>query len=399
MKGLTLYQVSYNDHGKVRPILYKACLSEMTVPYGDPAKTWSFRNAFDVGEYGVGRTAQPLQPLADVPANAVFFDSWYADDFGVPVQIPRAVALYERDGGVLWKHLDQNTGVAETRRARDLVLTFTSTIGNYDYSLNWVFHQEGSIDLEANLTGMLLAKGTDITRNPCTKECKRLAEPLIITPNHQHFFCFRLDFDIDGSQNTAAEMDVKAVEPGKDNPDANAFEFINTLVKTEGGRDHLPEFARHWKIMNPSVTNALGHPTGYMLVPGEVSVPYLHESSPIRARAGYLDHPVWFTRYDDEQQSAAGEYPNQSAGHDGLREWANQKKPLENQDVVMWYTFGVTHIPRPEEWPIMSTHRTGFKLMPLNFFSRNPSMDVPAISKEKVEDAIKNTKVYPSETR
>jgi primary-amine oxidase len=41
---------------------------------------------------------------------------------------------------------------------------------------------------------------------------------------------------------------------------------------------------------------------------------------------------------------------------------------------VLWYTFGVTHVPRPEEWPIMNLQKTGFTLMPVNFFSENPAM-------------------------
>lgn len=398
MKGLTLYQIAYKDSGKDRSIMYKGGLSEMTVPYGDPAKTWSFRNAFDVGEYGLGRTAHPLTPLVDVPSNAVFFNSWYADDFGEPQKIARAVAIFERDGGLLWKHQDQYTGLAHARRANELVITFMTTVGNYDYAIDWIFHQDGVLDVQARLTGMLLAKGSVIKRNPCqgAKSCTHLAEPEIITPPHQHFFCFRLDFDIDGPKgDTPVEMDTYALPINSKNPDGNAFDTKNTALVSErqAARDHSPLHARKWKVINTSVKNAIDHPVGYALIPGEKAVPYLSPKSPIRQRAGYLDHPIWFTEYRDDEQSAAGEYPNQSAGRDGLKEWISRDAPLQSKDVVMWYVFGATHVPRPEEWPIMNVHNVGFKLIPINFFSKNPAMDVPAVSKEKVEKAVREAKV------
>ncbi len=398
MKGLTLYQIAYKDSGKPRSILYKGGLSEMTVPYGDPAKTWSFRNAFDVGEYGLGRTAHPLTPLVDVPSNAVFFNSWYADDFGVPQKIDRAVAIYEKDGGLLWKHLDQTSCGAIARRTTYLVVTFMTTVGNYDYAIDSIFHQDGAVDVQARLTGILLAKGSELKRNPCrgAKSCHHLAEPEIVTPPHQHFFCFRLDFDVDGaSGNVPVEMDTYALPINSKNPDGNAFDMKNTPLLSErrAARDLSPANARKWKVLNTEVTNALGHPVGYALFPGETAKPYLTASSPIRRRAGYLDHTVWFTQYRDEEQSAAGEYPNQSAGRDGLKEWVKRDASLDGKDIVMWYVFGVTHVPHPEEWPVMNVHQAGFKLVPVNFFSRNPALDLQAVPKEKVEKAVRDAKV------
>lgn len=110
-----------------------------------------------------------------------------------------------------------------------------------------------------------------------------------------------------------------------------------------------------------------------MLIPGENSVPYLQEGSPTLRRAQFIKHHVWFTKYKDNEQKAAGMYPNQSMGDKGLPEYISDNENLEDEDIVMWYTFGVTHHPRPEEWPIMSVHKTGFKLIPVHFFNRNPT--------------------------
>ena len=112
-------------------------------------------------------------------------------------------------------------------------------------------------------------------------------------------------------------------------------------------------------------------------MPGANSVPYVLEDSLARKRAGFMNHHVWVTRYKPGELYAGGDYPNQSEGGDGLPRYAAGNESIENTDVVLWYTLNVTHIPRPEEWPVMPTTRVGFKLLPAGFFEANPALDVP----------------------
>lgn len=375
VEGLVIHTLNYRDDTQERSVLYKGALAEMLVPYGDPKKTWSFRSAFDVGQYGIGRTAHILQPGIDAPDNAVYRDAYFADDQGRVMKAPRAVAIYERERGVLWKHFDQFTRETAALRARQLVITFSTTIGNYDYGVNWILHADGVVEVEAHLTGIMLAKGSPLTKNPCSQSCQHLVEPNIVTPNHQHFFAFRLDLDVDGPKNTAVELNTAALPLGVSNPDGNAFEMTQTILARAGqaSRDLNLATARKWKVLNANVENAMAHPVGYTLIPGENAVPYLHPTSPMRQQAAFINHPVWFTKYHANQQHPAGDYPYQDHSGDGLSKWVAANENLQNEDVVLWYVFGITHHARPEEWPVMSEHRAGFKLVPSNFFSRNPS--------------------------
>jgi primary-amine oxidase len=387
MKGLVLYDVGYEDKGRLRPILHKISLAEMLVPYSDPRKTWSFRNAFDVGEYGTGRTAHTLDPLVDVPAHAVFFDAHFASDTGEPEAFERAAAVYERDGGLLWKHHDERNDVMHARRARQLVVTFMTTVGNYDYGINYIFNQDGVLEVEVELTGILLAQGSHLERDPCVPACQALVEQHIVAPPHQHFFSFRVDFDVDGRQNTAVEANAVAAPAGSANPDGNAFGLVERVLRTEKEAVAHVDHATHraWKVVNPRVRNDLGHPVGYALVPGVNSAPYLRPETQMRQRAGFIDHHMWFTRYRDGEESSAGAYPNQGPAGRGLPAWIADDEPLEDQDLVAWYTFGVTHFPRPEEWPVMNVTRAGFRIMPVHFFSRNPTMDLPEVPSAAVQ--------------
>lgn len=361
--GLVLHDVRFRGRG----VLHRASLSEMVVPYGDPDPAWSWRSAFDVGEYGLGRLAAPLEPKVDAPENARLFDTEFSDDFGKAYTLPRAVALYERDGGLLWKHYTLLPEANESRRARDLVIGMIATVGNYDYGLNWVFREDGSLEAVNELTGIMLAKGVPEGGHVHEKYWHRVSSR-VAAPHHQHFFNYRLDFDVDGPANTLYELDTEAVP----SPEGNAFTMRpRPLTSEKAARRSLDlSKSRKWLVANE-------RHGGYVLVPGESSVPYAKPGSLMRRRAGFIDHHVWATAYKSGELNAAGPYPNQSKGGDGLPRWSADDEPLAGRDLVLWYTFGVTHIPRPEEWPIMPAHRTGFKLLPAGFLPRNPTLELP----------------------
>ena len=371
-EGVVLYTVGYEDGGKVRPVMYRGSLSEMVVPYGDPGAGWFFRNSFDVGELGLGAMASPLRAGADCPENCKVFDAAMADESGEPRTIPGAVAIYERDAGVLWKHGDN------VRRARELVVSYLTQPGNYEYGFDWIFHQDGTLEMRVALTGIMAAKGVaDGVHDPYGHMiAKNLA-----APHHQHFFTFRLDLDVDGRTNSVVEMNSASVPAGPQNPYGGAFRMEETPLATEAQakRNLRLESSRKWIVTNPGALNALGHPTGFALLPGENAMPYALPDSPVRKRAGFLNAHVWVTPYSEAERYAGGDYPNQSRGGDGLVKWTAANRPIDNRDIVLWYTMGITHNPRPEDWPVMPVHAAGFKLVPWGFFTGNPALDLPVV--------------------
>ena len=369
-EGVVLYQVGYEDGGKVRPVMYRGSLSEMVVPYGDPTGAWFFRNSFDVGELGLGATASPLRAGIDCPANCVVLDAVVAESSGEPRVIPGAVALFERDGGIAWKHADN------TRRSRELVLSYWSQPGNYEYGFDWVFHQDGMLEMRVHLTGIMAAKGVATgAHDPYSHQ----VAPNVAAPHNQHFFAFRLDMDVDGPSNRVVELNSVALPAGPQNPYGGGFTMQETPLRTEREAQRQLNLAssRRWLVESSTATNALGHPTGYLLMPGENSLPFALPDSWVRKRAGFLNAHVWVTPYSDAERYPAGDYPNQSKGGDGLPKWTSANRPLDGRDVVLWYVMGITHNPRPEDWPVMPVYEAGFKLMPVGFFASNPAMDLP----------------------
>jgi primary-amine oxidase len=381
-EGLVLHQVGYNDRGTLRPILYRAALSEMAVPYADTSETWTFRNAFDVGEYDLGKLTNSLEPGQTIPENSVLLDAVFADEFGEPYIAPGVVGVYERDSGLLWYHYDYVTDTTELRRGRELVMSFLVTIGNYDYGLDWIFKQDGSIEVQANLTGNLLDRGTAATTEDelgSGENSGTLVAPNILAPSHQHFFNFRLDFDVDGTANSAIETNTVSVPLSPGNPAGNAFIAQETLLttETEAQRDFDLSQNREWTIINSSQTNALGSDIGYALEVEGNAVPYAAPTSSIRQRAGFVNHHLWVTQYNPNELYAGGDYPNQSTAGQGVVEYSSDNASIVGQDVVLWYTLGLTHHPRPEDFPILSVEQAGFEIVPEGFFTQNPTLDVP----------------------
>ncbi|AUT01058.1 tyramine oxidase [Nostoc sp. CENA543] len=376
--GLVLYQVTYKDGENERPVLYRAGLSEMVVPYGDPNPAWSFRNAFDVGEYNLGLLANTMEIGKEVPENGVLLDAVFANEEGEPYTMPGVVGIYERDRGILWKHYEYNTQRNDVRRNRELVLTMTAAVDNYDYAINWIFHQDGSIEVENDLSGIVLAQGTAAAQEKFDNAYGRMLAKNTFGVNHQHFFNYRLDMDVDGQANSVMEMNVNSLPIGKNNPVGNAIVVEDTPLTTEKAavRDADIKHSREWMIVSAEKKNTLGSAPAYMLMPGSNTVMFSVEGAKIRQKAGFATHHFWVTKYQPQELYAGGDYPNQTAPGEGLPKYIANNESLTGEDIVVWYTIGITHVPKPEDWPVMPVHKLGFKLSPRGFFSRNPAINL-----------------------
>jgi primary-amine oxidase len=380
-EGLVLHTVAYQDGGRERPILYRASVVDMVVPYGDPRPTFFHRNAFDVGEYGIGYLANSLALGCDCLGEIRYVDAVVNDSQGAPVTLPNAVCLHEEDAGILWKHFDWRTGYTEVRRSRRLVVSFIATVGNYEYGFYWYFYQDGTIQLEVKLTGIVSNGAVRPGEQPRWGE---LVAPQVYGPIHQHFFNVRLDMMVDGPHNSVFEVNTVADPPGPENPYHNAFHTEGTLLGRESEAQRIidPLAGRFWKIVNPSMRNRLGEPVGYKLMPGENVLPFARPEASVSRRAGFMTKHLWVTRYDPQEKYAAGDYPNQHPGGAGLPSYVQDDASLDNTDVVVWYTFGAHHVVRPEDWPVMPVACIGFMLKPVGFFDGNPALDVPRPTKQ-----------------
>jgi primary-amine oxidase len=356
-------------------VVYRASVSEMVVPYADPSPVRFWQNYFDTGEYLFARYSNSLELGCDCLGEIHYFDATIADEDGAPRVMRNAICLHEEDFGVGWKHTDMFNGSAETRRSRRLVISFFTTIGNYDYGFYWYLYTDGTIQLESKATGIVFTSAYRGDEHPYATEIA----PGLGAPFHQHLFSARLDMAVDGQHNTVHEVDAVRLPMSDTNPYGNAFGRRLTPLTRESEAARLGDatVGRTWHVVNPSSTNRLGQPVGYALHPEHTPVLLADDESSIHQRATFATKSLWVTEYDPAERYPAGDFVNQSPGAGGLPAFVSGDAPLEDADVVLWHTFGLTHFPRPEDWPVMPTDYTGFTLKPVGFFDRNPALGVP----------------------
>jgi primary-amine oxidase len=376
-EGPVIYQVAFDDHGTRREIAYRMSFAEMVVPYRDPGFDHYRRTAFDIGEWGLGYMTTSLELGCDCLGEIVYLDVVVPDSRGEPLIIDRAICLHEEDNAVLWKHVDSDTG-AEVRRMRRMVVSVHATVANYEYLIYWRFYQDGNIECEVRATGLMVT--TPMEKDDDSSPYGTKVDVRTYAPFHQHFLIAKLDLDIDGDENTVIEVD-SVIEPiNQDNPLGLAMSTQNTIIESESqsARDFKWESQRTWKVINPDKWNRHGSNTAYKLVPGAALPSLMDSSSPIYQRAPVIGHSLWVTAYDDNERWPAGDYPTQSRQDTGITRWIVEDAPLIGTDVVLWYVFGIHHITRIEDWPIMPVDTISFWLKPFGFFDQNPSLDAPS---------------------
>lgn len=375
-EGLVLHDVAFDDAGRRRSILNRASIAEMLVPYGDPGPVRFWQNYYDTGEYLLGRLANSLELGCDCLGEIAYLDAVIPDATGGARTLRNAVCIHEEDAGILWKHTEQFTGTTDVRRQRRLVVSFFTTVGNYDYGFYWYLYLDGRIEFEAKATGIVFTAAYDERTRAYASELA----PGLAAPYHQHLFCARLDIALDGERSHVDEVDVVPVESGPDNPWGNAIARRSTRLETEerGRRRADMSVDRTWRVSNPDAPNRMGNPVSYVLHPEGRPVLLAAEDSVIARRATFAADHLWVTAYHADERYPAGTIVNQSTPGQGLPAYVADDENIDGERLVLWHTFGLTHFPRLEDWPIMPVDTTGFTLVPYGFFDRNPTLDVPA---------------------
>lgn len=390
--GVVLSAIEVQSNDTWRSLLYQAHLSEVFVPYMDPSDGWYWRTYMDSGEYGFGIFLSPLRAGVDCPAYATFLPAVVHQDDGSPLEIPNAICVFERNiGDPAWRHFEvfaqgeNKFTPTEGRPATELVFRSASEVGNYDYLIDYVFHQNGRLDIMVGSTGLDAVKGvTSQSMNDAsaTNDTRygTLIAPNLVAPNHDHFFNFRLDFDIDGVANTFARSQLVAGKAAAGALRRSFWVVDKQPVNYElNGRFRInPATPAMYHVMNMNKESALGHHPGYM-INAHNSVAYGPldvRGDPPMKRNAYIEYSIWNTAYDAQQRYAGGELALASTGEDSLPEWVKANRPINNKDIVTWYTMGFHHVPRMEDWPVMSTMWKGIQLVPFNFFGHNPAATI-----------------------
>ena len=381
--GTVLNLVRFVDKGRPRSILYEASVSELFVPYMDPSNGWNNRVFVDAGEFYATGFLAPLRPGVDCPAGATWLDGLSVNENGAPKFNSNVACLFERDPETAaWRHFED--GEIYGRPTRQLVLRSAATIGNYDYIMDWRFEPDGTIEVAVGATGVIETKPTVQEKAPDHEdhggpEYGQFVAPHTIGVNHDHFFSFRLDFDVDGTNNTFMTYRM-VLQPLANDPMRKSIWVAQPSVaanEKDAILDIQLDRPSMWMFVNPSVKGPLNQPSGYEVMPGATAKSLLSSDDPPQKVGAFSEHQFWVTPYNENEQYASGIYPISSTANDGLAVWTQANRPIANTDIVGWYTLGFHHITRSEDWPVMPTMWHQFYIRPFHFFQANPVLDLP----------------------
>jgi primary-amine oxidase len=385
--GPVLNLLRFDDNGKMRSVMYEGSMSELYVPYMDPAETWATRVFIDAGEFFPGGVIRNLSEGVDCPSKAQYVDGLATDEHGLPVIRPKLACLFEIvSGNPAWRHFENEQ--VWGRPSRTLVLRTAAVIGNYDYLLDWRFEQDGSIRVAVGATGIIETKGVSAKTagqhdmsgmKGADDEFGHFVGENTIGVNHDHFFSFRLDLDVDGQKNTFVAHQLQRRQLPAATHRKTIWVPEPKLAKTENDAmmnislDH-PSM---WMFVNTNERGPLGYPTGYEIMPGVNAASLLDPDDGPQRVGAFSAHQLWVTPYKPDELYAAGVFPTASKGGDGLANWTKANRPIENTDIVAWYTMGFHHVPRAEDWPVMPVMWHDFVIRPFDFFPRNPVLTLP----------------------
>lgn len=392
-EGMVLYDVHYDG----RPLFHRLSLSDMAIPYGDPRHPFHKKQAFDLGDVGAGIMANNLELGCDCLGSIYYISGVLTDIEGNPTDYPNVICIHEQDSGLLWKHTNYRTNRAVVVRNRELVLQTILTVSNYEYILAWNFNLAGDITYEVRATGILSTQPLDLDLTTTPHPYGTVVHPGVLGGYHQHFFSLRVDPMIGGrGSNQVIYEEAHALPRDKEiNPHGVGYTVKRTPITTSGGYDLDVAKNRTFKMVNTSVKNPVnGSNVGYKIHVPPFQPMLADRDSYHFKRAEFADHNIYVTKYAENELFAGGYYTNQSRGGTGVRSWADRKDPVYGKgadgseaDPVVWVQFGINHIPRIEDFPVMPMEMLKVTMRPVNFFDRNPALDVPP-SKQEVNCSV-----------
>ncbi|KAF2101556.1 hypothetical protein NA57DRAFT_34414 [Rhizodiscina lignyota] len=370
-EGMVLYDVRYDN----RSLFYRLSLSDMNIPYADPRHPFHKKSAFDLGDAGAGIMANNLKLGCDCLGSISYLDAVLANDKGEPFPMENVVCIHEQDAGIGWKHTNYRTGRAAVVRNRELVLQMIITVSNYEYILAFMFDQAGQLTYEVRATGILSTQPID---DGVDVPFGTRVHPGVLAVHHQHIFSLRVDPFLEGVNNRLVYDEAHALPRSDWNPHGTGYEVHETVIDKSGGYDADWSKNRIFKIQNAAVRNPInGKPVAYKIHAPPFQKILSDSDSFNYKRAEFADRNIYVTQYRDGELYAGGQYTNQSRGGTGVRSWADRRDNVRDEDIVVWVQFGINHVPRIEDFPVMPCEILKVSFKPVNFFDKNPALDVP----------------------
>lgn len=405
-KDKTVWKVDPNASPVERSILYKASIPEIATTYGNSES--AERCFLDMGEYNARDFMVSFVPGLDCPEYADLFDVVTTYPDGSMFNMPNCIALYEVNSlEPVWRHTDYpcvlpSNFVPRGRPGRDLILSSIHVIANYDYTFKWIFSQNGNIEIKMSASGVVECGSQSIQTiiGISEEEEEELASSTLVEKYtggnyHSHVACVRLDFEIDRPsnsfevKNTAVEKTIKVKPVDEHNLYGGVWAENEEVIKESCGRMQQDDIVK-WSIKNSNSLNYTGYERSYELTIDRRPIDIYNQNQSFVEHSNYLyKNSIYFTKYNDDEQTAAGDVVCQTVVDNGIKKYLEKHDNVEDENIVVWAISGFAHAPRPEDYPVMPTESFSMYLSPEAFFNENPGIYLRKTTDNNYSDIVK----------
>lgn len=377
--GLQVFDLRFNGER----IAYEISLQEAIAFYSGDTPA-AMQTKYIDGGWAMGSSTYELAPGIDCPEIATFVDLYHYYDTDKPVRYRNALCIFEMTLGMpLRRHFNSNFqggynfygGLENTV----LVMRTTSTVYNYDYIWDFVFYQNGVMEVKVSATGYIHA--TFFTPNGLQFGNKVAHH--VLGNIHTHLVHYKVDLDIAGRENTFESLDLKFVN--FTNPwSPDNFVVQSKLQKTEHKTERSAafrfgrKFPRYVQFKNPNERNKWGHEKGYRIQFNSHAHSVLPKGWKEENAISWSRYPLAVTRRKDSEDASSSIYAQNDPWEPvvSFEDYIRNNENIVNQDIVAWVTVGFLHVPHSEDIPNTATpgNSVGFFLRPFNFFDEDPSL-------------------------
>ncbi|EIN14536.1 amine oxidase catalytic domain-containing protein [Punctularia strigosozonata HHB-11173 SS5] len=376
--GMSLWDLRFRGER----IIYELSPQEAIAQYAgnDPMQaTTAWLDRF----FGMGSSVRDMIPGYDCPYEAVYLSATTHSARGSMVR-ERAICIFEHDTGrPITRHTGYSEGEFGAARGYVLVLRSISTVGNYDYLFDYMFHIDGTIEVRLSASGYLQGGFWESKQEGYGTAIRDTTMGSL----HDHVINFKVDLDVAGEKNSLLKTTTNREEitqPWFDD------DWGQTVIQQRISREYIQDendallkyplnFQGNYALVNKEELNQWGTPRGYAIHPG-----YSPVHNTIVGSKRLLENANW-ARYNlavskrKETEPMSSSMWNLHLPGNPMVNFHNffDGDNITQEDLVAWVNVGMHHLPQAEDSPNTRTNTatSSFFLTPLNYFDWDVSVE------------------------
>lgn len=380
--GIQLFDIRFESER----IAYEISLQDGVVFSSGFGPSQTTSNIY-LASWMIGASSFELVPGVDCPDTASFLSTHHLVNSGKPILYRNVICIYELNPGIpLRRHYSNNVnggynnygGIVDYQ----LIVRHIASIRNSDYIFDYIFHLNGEIQMQVSSTGYVQAT----FKIPFEKPYGNTIYQDVIANIYQNIFQYKIDLDVGRLENRFSVLDINTEtirHPWY--PNVNKTQLSIVERKMEREMDILFEEAstpKMYIVFDDKHENKYKSRRAYRII-NAAETKFLLQDVSVSSASKWANYPIVVTRYDDTEDQSSSIYAQNDPWHPvvDFERFVLDNDTIVNEDLVVWTTIGLYHIPHTEDIPSTSTpsNKQSVHLVPYNFFTECPSVSSPNI--------------------